>query len=154
MLTRWSNWGLGPDDPFSALDSFRREMDRMFAEYDRGLAAPARRLGQGAWPRVELFDTGSALLVRAELPGVRREDLEITVHESTLTLKGKRGDDAPEGYTAHRRERGAVEFTRTFGLPTKVDQEQAHARLRDGVLLLSLAKAAEVQPRQIPVSGK
>ena len=157
MLTRWSNWGLG-DNPFAALEALRGEMDRIFEDLDRGLAGPHRpaatMMGSAAWPRVDLFDTGANLVVRAEVPGMEHKDLDVTLHEGTLTVKGSRADAIPDGYTAHRRERGAIEFARSFGLPCKVDPEKAKATLDDGVLTLTMAKSKEVQPRQIPVGTR
>ena len=156
MLTQWNNWQT-PKDPFAMLDAFRREMDRIFYDFDRGFGPDLPRRGQlstsASWPKVDLHDAKNELVVRAELPGVEQDDLDLTIQEQTFTLKGERKDDAPEGYTAHRRERGAIRFSRTFSLPCKVDAEKAAASLKNGVLTVKIAKAAEVQPRQITVKA-
>ena len=152
MLTRWSNlsdFGLGFDQSLAAFEQLRREMERVFGEYERGGA----HRGVTAWPRVQLHDTGTALVVSAELPGVKDNDLELTVNEDTLTLKGERKDTAPEGYSVHRKERGALRFSRSFQLPVKIDSSKAEAKLVNGILTLTLPKAAEAQPKRITVKA-
>lgn len=151
MLLHWNDLGIAEwDRAARELDVLRREMDRVFDDFGRTPAQ--RRATQRAWPRIELADTGSALVLRAEVPGVSNEDLKVQVDQSTLTLQGARRTAQPEGYDGHRRERAPYEFTRSFTLPVKIDAEQAKATLKQGVLTLTLPKAAEVQPRQIKVS--
>jgi HSP20 family protein len=152
MLARWSNlsdFGFGFDHSLATLDQLRREMDRVFGEYERGGGFHS----VAAWPRVELQDTGTALVLRAELPGIKDSDLDLTVNEDTLTLKGERKDAAPEGYSVHRKERGALRFSRSFQLPVKIDSSKAEAKLENGILTLTLPKAAEAQPKRITVNA-
>lgn len=155
MLTRWNPYVTRDlETTFAALDELRREMDGAFGSAF-GQPLLGGRLGvRSTWPRVELFDTGPALVVRAELPGFADSDIDVTLHQGVLTLRGERKDDAPEGYTAHQRERGAASFHRSFSLPTKVNPERTAATLKDGVLTLTMAKAEELQPRQIKVNVK
>jgi HSP20 family protein len=153
MLTRWTNWGPYTYDrelerSLAEFDSLRREMNRLF-EGDR-----RQRGGLAGWPRIELFDEGNQLVVRAEVPGLSEEDLKISVDQGVLTIAGERHVAPPEGYSAHRQERGSYRFSRSFTLPRKVDAEKTTAKLAHGVLSLTLPKAAEEQPRQIPVSAK
>jgi HSP20 family protein len=152
MLLHWNDLGIAEwDRAARELDVLRREMDRVFDDFGRTPAQ--RRTAQRGWPRIELADTGSALVLRAEVPGVTNDDLKVQVDQATLTLQGTRRVAQPEGYDGHRRERAPYEFTRSFTLPVKVDAEQAKATLKHGVLTLTLPKAAEVQPRQIKVSS-
>ena len=155
MLTRWSNFGFGDvEATFAALEELRREVDQAFGST---FSQPtwASRLGtRSTWPLVALYDTGAELVVRADVPGFAERDIDVSLHQGVVTLRGVRKDDAPEGYVAHQRERGAAEFTRTFSLPCKVDPEKTTAELRDGVMTLTMAKAQEVQPRQIKVLSK
>lgn len=152
MLTRWSHFtptefafgDLG--HTLEVMDQVRREMDRIVRGHRHG--SPAADAG---WPRMSLYDAGEALVVRAELPGFDSDDLDLQVERGTLTLRGRRDEAAPEGFTAHRRERGAMEFARAFTLPAAVDPDRAEADLRDGVLELTLPKAPEAQPRRIDV---
>lgn len=157
MLTRWNDFGnlarfgARDDSPFDGLDALRREMNRLFYDFEFG--APDTAWSAGAWPRVTLEDTGPALVLRAEVPGVTEKDLELSVEAGTVTIKGKRSENAPEGYSVHRRERAAFEFARSFSLPTKIDPDNVQATLKHGVLNVTLSKAKEVQPRQISVKA-
>lgn len=149
MLTRWSDWGFGDvDRTMAEFDTLRREMNRLFD----GRTSRAAR--SGGYPSIGLFDRGSELVVRAEVPGLSNDDLDLTVDQGMLTLRGERKVDVPEGYSVHRQERGSIKFARSFSLPCKVDAEKTTANLKHGVLTLVLPKAPEDQPRQIAVSTK
>jgi len=127
------------------LEDFRRRMDALFDGLDRGGLAAST----ATWPRVNLYDAGARMVLEAELPGVSRDDLDVTVTQDSLTLSGTRKTAVPEGYSVHRRERGDVQFTRSFSLRDPVDPEKVSAVLRDGVLTLTLEKIPEAQPRKI-----
>ena len=151
MLTRWYDWGgLDWDRSFEELEALRREVTRLFNE--TGLDRPRSQM-PAAFPRIGLFDTKEELVLRAELPGVNEQDLDITVEEGTLGLRGKRKVEVPKGYAVHRQERAETTFARSFALPCKVDADKAQANLKNGVLTLRLPKSAEVQPRQITVKS-
>lgn len=162
MLTRWNDLGLGDwNRHFTTLHDLRREMDRLFWNFERGWSHPDPRLGhasvtglgRGAWPRVSIRDTGSELRLWAEVPGLKEQELDITVEQNSLTLRGERRAEAPEGYAVHRQERGGLAFARSFTLPCRVDTEHVSATLKNGVLELTLPKAAEAKPRQIQVKA-
>jgi len=152
MLTRWNEGSRrrsSGDGAFGALSELRRDMDRLFADFDRDWIGPAgRRVGP---PVMEMNDEGEALTVRVEVPGFGHDDLHIDLHRSGLSIRGERSAPVPEGYSVHRQERGAMAFSRTVSLPCRVEAEQVSASLRDGVLEISLPKAAEEQPRTIEV---
>jgi HSP20 family protein len=150
MLTRLSDWY---DWPFgsvgrsaSTLDQLRRQMERVFTDFED-------QYGATAWPRMSLDDDGANLVLRAEVPGMAEQNLEITANATTLTLRGQRQDDVPEGYTVHRKERSAVQFARSFQLPTKIDPDNVQATIKNGVLTLKLPKAAEARPKQISIKA-
>lgn len=150
-------FGNDHDRSFDLFDDFRRQMDRLFGDLDDRWAVARlspTQLSASAWPRVNLFDAGAELIVTADVPGLTEKDLEITLHDGVLTLVGDRKTAVPEGYQAHRQERGAYRFKRSFALPAKVDPEKTLATVKDGVLEVKLAKAAEARPRQIAVVGK
>lgn len=155
MLTRWNDFGrfsrfANREVPADAFDLLRREMNRLFYDFENGV--PDADIERAAtWPRVALEDTGSALVLRAEVPGLAEKDVEITLDNSTLTIKGQRREETPEGYSTHRKERTAYRFSRSFQLPAKVDSEKTTAELKNGVLRVTLEKAKEAQPRQISV---
>jgi HSP20 family protein len=153
------------DRTLDMMDELRRRMDWLFPEQDRGRAQRGLRSLYGdndrstarspaAWPPVNVFDTGSTLVIEADVPGLVEKDVGLMVHDDVLTLRGERKADLPSGYTPHRRERGPVQFSRSFALPCKVDFEKTTAVLKDGVLTVTLSKAPEAQPRQIQVQVK
>lgn len=151
MLTRWNDWGAFDwAQTLADFEALRREMNRVAG--DRPAERP-RVQSPTAFPRIGLFDTKEQLVVRAELPGVAESDLDITVDEGTLGIRGTRKVSIPEGYAVHRQERAETTFARSFALPCKVDADKAQAVLKHGVLTLSMPKAAEVQPRQIAVKA-
>lgn len=153
MLARFSDWngfprfGLSERHRGFPFDELRREVDRLFFDFERGNDEPA------AGPTLSVEDRGSALFLRAELPGMSEKDLELTVTGSSLTLKGERKVEAPAGHTTHRSERSSYRFARTFELGTKIDSEKVQAALANGVLTVTLPKAADAQPKQIQVKG-
>ncbi len=132
---------------FSMLDQLRRQMDRTFDEYDRTAQATSAR----NYPASNLYDSGSAYVVTAEVPGLTQKELEITATQDVVTVAGERRNDVPEGYSVHRSERPSIKFKRSFAMPARIDPEKVAATLADGVLTLTLEKAAEVKPRQISV---
>jgi len=157
MLTRWNDFGFGGlERELSALSDLRNQMDRLFLDFEQGWGLGRRPRQEGwlsssVWPRVALYDAGSELRLRAEVPGVSEKDLDISVEGASVTLRGERKTEVPEGYSVHRRERGDRSFARSFTLPCRVDAEKATARLEHGVLEMHLPKVAEEQPRQIQV---
>jgi HSP20 family protein len=92
-------------------------------------------------------------VITAELPGVQQDDLEITVHRDTVTLRGERQDKSDDAGAYHRRERGSGTFVRTFGLPFQVDPDKVDAKLKDGILTLSLQRPEHDKPKRIRVSA-
>lgn len=157
MLTRWSDMGMGWDRNFAALDGFRREMEQVFRRLDEdwGTTFPlidAEALSTGG-PRMRMNDAGEEVVVLAELPGFKAEDIHISVEQGTLTVRGERRDDTPEGYTVHRKERRAVRFARTVALPARVETDGVAASLKNGVLELRMPKAADARPRTITVKA-
>jgi len=148
MLTRWSDW----DRAFSTMDELQRRMNRVFDQFDSGGRWP--RPTTATWPAVNLYDAGDDLVIKAQVPGLSAKDIQITGNQEMLTISGERTFSAPEGYSVHRQERGSVKFSRSFTFPGKVDLEKASATVKDGLLTVKLAKAAEAKPRQITVKAR
>ena len=150
MLTRWSDL----DRAFSTIDDLQRRVNRLFEGYDsrRGLAS-ARDAGS-SFPPVNLYDAGDDLLIEALVPGLSEDEITITGNEKVLTISGARRLRPPEGYSVHRQERGSINFSRSFTFPCRIDMEKASATVKDGVLTVKLAKAAEARPRQIAVKAR
>lgn len=135
------------DTAFGMLNQLRRQMDRTFDEMDRGSVASATR----NFPPSNLHDTGAAYVITAEVPGVAENALTINATQDVVTVAGERTNEVPEGYSVHRSERASVRFSRSYALPARIDPEKVSATLVDGVLTLTLEKAAELKPRQISV---
>lgn len=132
---------------FSRFDALRRELDRL---WDGAGLTWSPLAAAGGYPALNIWDNGDALCVEAEVPGVRKEDLEVFAVGNELTVKGQR--QAPEGeFTYHRQERGTGAFTRVVTLACEVDPERVEAVLDNGVLTIRLPKAEAAKPRQIAV---
>ena len=129
----------------------REELDRLFEPFTA--LVPAAPSAPAAYPPVNLWEDDNNLYVEAELPGFRREDLEIFVRERELTLSGSR--PAPESQLCawHLSERAHGKFRRTLTLPTLVDADRVEARYENGVLLLTLPKPDRLRARRIRVQG-
>lgn len=153
MLTRFSDYSDWPSFGFADFGRSRtshrdlmRELERLFGELEGGAS-------QAATSPVSFEDAGESFVFRADVPGLSEADLQINVSGNTLTLRGERKIDVPEGYSAHRRERSPYRFDKSYELPARVDADKASATLKHGVLTLTLPKAAEAQPRQIAVKA-
>ena len=143
-IIRWQ----APGDVFGELDRLRQEVDRLFEGYSTG----TEPLFSRAYPAVNITEDGDHFYVRGELPGVRPEDIEVSVVEGRLLISGERKLGAEEkGAYYHRREREGGTFRRTLALPAKVDGEKVSARVKNGVFVITLPKAQEVKPRKITV---
>ncbi len=143
-------------DPWQILDNLRREMDQIFAGAPAFSSfGPRTRPTWGAavFPAVNLYDSGGAFVLTAELPGVRAEDLRVEVTGNVLRIQGRREVAPPaEGAVAvHRAERRGGTFSRAFELPADIDPEGVEARLDHGVLILRVPKRPELQSRRIEV---
>jgi HSP20 family protein len=127
---------------------FRDEMDRLFESF---LGEPALA-GRRSLPFLNVWETDEALHVEAELPGFKMDDLELQVIGNELTIRGERrlaaGDDK---FVYHRQERVAGRFERSLRLPVEINAEKVEALLQDGVLTVTLPKAAAAKPRKIEV---
>jgi HSP20 family protein len=130
-------------DPFVAIHQVREELDRLFG--DEALSAR---------PPVNLWVGEKDAVLTAEVPGVHPENLDLSVEEDTLTLAGERPETpAAEGEETLRRERFAGRFSRTLRLPFRVEADKASARFKNGVLTVTLPKAAEDRPKKIAVKA-
>lgn len=140
------------DRMFQAMDLLHSRLGGFFDDYDRS-RLPASTWGvTDSGPRTNMYDTGEHLEIRVEVPGIRKEDLNIKLQGNYLEIKGARKEENREGYTKHRVERVATSFTRSFTLPSEVDATKAEANLKDGILTLVLDKAEPAKPKQIVVS--
>jgi HSP20 family protein len=142
------------DRSFWLFDELRRRMDRVWDELDGDVAARPAPLSGSGFPRVNLFDDGNNLLVQADVPGLSESDIQVTLQEGTLHLRGARKLKAPEGYAVQRQERSSYEFSRSIALPFAVDAEKCTAAVKDGMLTVTMARAPEARPRTIAVRAQ
>lgn len=153
MLTRLTDF----DRTIDLLDEFRRQMDRVWDDYDGswGFArTPTQQLSGTTWPRFNVFDAGANLVVTSDVPGMTEKDFELSLEDNVLSIRGERKLSPPAGFTPHRQERAALRFARSIALPLKIDPEKTEASVKDGVMTITLAKAPEARPRQITVRGQ
>ena len=138
-------------DPFTDL---RSTMDRLF---DEGFSRPWRFINTETYEAsmpVEVSETDNELVVKAALPGVNPDEVDVTVNNDVLTIKAEHKETTEEGKREfYRREIRYGAFNRSFTLPVKVDADQAEANYENGVLTLRLPKAASIRPKQIKVGS-
>jgi len=137
------------------LQSFQHEMNRMFNQFFQGSNGEEAGSKLSTWnPSVDIYETDDALVIKAELPGVSKDDVSIDVHQNTLTLRGQRKHETEvkdEQY--HRVERSYGSFQRSFTLPSTIDYEKVQATFKDGVLELHLPRLESAKPRQIAINS-
>lgn len=142
-ITRWDPWG---------------ELTALQRELDEALGWSRRRRGvRGAaiLPPMDAFRTDEGTRIRVELPGMRPENVEVTVEEGLLTIRGERDTErevSEDGWL--RRERATGTFERTFALPEGVNPDDIQASFQNGLLELTVPHAPERQPRRIPIGGE
>lgn len=149
-IVKWS--------PLKELEEMRRDMDRLFEEF----FAPSRR--RRGWvkpevgiivPNIEMYDRKNEIVVKAELPGVTKEDIDLSITKDSLTLKGevkKEEEVKEENYYSSERSYGS--FTRTIALPVEVESEKAKASFKSGVLEIVLPKKEDAKPKEIKIEVK
>jgi HSP20 family protein len=149
IVTRIKPVRTGWDAGWGGLDRMRVDMQRWVDAMNRAfLGEPGFRM----FPLVNISHDDDNLYVRAELPGVKASDLELTVLGRNLSIKGKRElpeEEANVGY--HRKEREGGSFSRSVELPTEVERDKIDARYEDGILQITLPRKEAAKPRQIPI---
>lgn len=141
-------------DPFRELRTLQDEMTRLFTGINPG-GQNREEMLKGAWsPRVDIFENKDRLVLQAELPGMKRDDFELSLENNVLTLSGERKfEKRAEGDNYHRIERAYGSFTRSFTLPQTVSADGASAEFADGILTVSLPRREETKARKIEVSS-
>ena len=130
-------------DAIDRLNWFGHRVDQLWS----GAVAPQ----SASSPALNLWDDGENFHAEAELPGFKIEDLDLAVAGSELQIRGKREIPLGKGWAAHRQERPSGEFSRTITFPAAIDADRVQAALQDGVLAITLPKAASAKPRKIEV---
>lgn len=146
-LVRWN--------PAREMVSLREAMDRLFEESFLPSALMGQEAGPAAALPVDLYETDDQVVVKATVPGVKPEDLEVTITGDLLTIKGEfKSEEKTEKRSYLRQERRFGSFCRQVGLPVNVDSNKAQATFEHGVLTLELPKVVEAKPKSVKVVTK
>jgi HSP20 family protein len=151
LIRRFYEWP-SESTAFSELNRMRSEMESLFGRLAESLPTG---FGPGVFPLINVTEDSDRLYVRAELPGVKANDLEISATGNTLSIGGER-KVAPESEAAsyHRHEREAGAFRRTITLPADIDSNRVEAHYNHGILTVTLPKAELAKPKQITVKAE
>ncbi|MCW5554399.1 MAG: Hsp20/alpha crystallin family protein [Verrucomicrobiae bacterium] len=151
-VIRWQRPFLTPWQSFGRLSDLRTEIDRLFESPLAELAGSSGLLS-GWTPALDVFEDNDNFVVTVELPGMKKEDIEVSLHEGAVSISGERKSETKhEGAEVYRAERYVGRFHRTVTLPSPVAPDKVKAHYKDGVLTVTLAKTEEAKPKQIDVS--
>src|ERR671923_1677411 len=141
-------------DPFRDVRNLQEEVNRLFTG-NLGRTFDDEGIARGAWsPSVDIFENKDQIVLEAELPGMNREDFDLSIENNVITLRGERKfEKTDETDNYHRVERSYGAFTRSFTLPQTVSGEGATAEYNNGVLRVTLPKREETKARRIQITG-
>jgi HSP20 family protein len=147
MIDRWT--------PAVDMERMLNEMDRLFS--DRSGRNRGSGRSRGYRPAIDVYDSGDSIVLKAMVPGARPEDLDISLEQNTVTIKGTIGyqldDEQARQVTWYQREIGFSDWAESLQLPTPVDSEGATADFEHGILTLTLPKAEQARVKRIPVQS-
>lgn len=141
-------------DPFRELRSLQDDMNRLFVTaFPRNF--DNEQMARGSWnPSVDISENEHAIVLEAELPGMKSEDVELSIENNVITIRGERKfEKKEENDNFHRVERSYGSFTRSFTLPRTVTGEDTQAEFQNGVLKVTLPKREEAKARKIEIKG-
>lgn len=142
-------------EPFRDLITTQDRMNRLINQTLGRFLGEEEGLNLGNWiPLVDLYETEQDVILKAELPGVDAKDVEVSIHDGMLYLKGERKHESEVKEENYRHvERTYGSFSRTFALPASVDAEKVKAEFKDGILTLTMPKREEAKPKKIKISA-
>ena len=150
-IIRWQRPETSVWPGFGRLSNLRDEIDRLFEAPLTELARTSQLLS-GWTPALDLHEDKDNLIVKAELPGMKKEDIDISLHDGSLSISGERkSEEKFENAEVYRAERFVGRFQRTVALPAPVAADKVKAQYKDGVLTITLPKTEEAKPKQIDV---
>lgn len=153
-LIRWNRPETSDWSPLEQLTRLRDEMDRLFTSPFNELQRGGQLFNQWA-PALDLYEDKDNIFVKAEVPGMKKEDIDVSLHENALTISGERKyEQKHEEAENYRSERFFGRFTRSVTLPVPVEGEKVKASYKDGILTITLPKSEKAKAKQIEVSVK
>ena len=149
-IVKWDPFSCGP---FRELSEMQDRMNRLFEDALARTRVVKEGLGEGVWtPPVDIYETTEDLVIKAELPGLSTEDVNVRVEDNVLTLKGERKRKEGVGReNYHLIERSYGRFRRSFVLPNNVDQQKVQAQFKDGILFIAIPKLKRIRPKKIAI---
>lgn len=151
-LIRWNRPELAGWPSFGRLTDLRNEIDRLF-ESPLAEIGRSARLFSGWTPSLDLYEDKDNLVVKVEVPGMKREDIDVSLHEGCLSVSGERkSEEKHQDAEMYRTERFFGRFQRTVALPTPVAADKVKAQYQDGILTITLPKTEEAKPKRIDVN--
>lgn len=151
-LIRWQRPVLTAWPSFGRLSDLRNEIDRLFDATLPDLTQPSHLLS-GWTPALDVYEDKDNFIVKAELPGMKKEDIDVSLHDGSLSISGERKSETKhKDAEVYRAERFYGRFQRTVTLPAPVAADNVKAQYKDGVLTVTLAKTEEAKPKHIDVS--
>jgi len=141
-------------DPFKELEDVSNRLNRIFGRFPARAESGQEMLTLADWsPSADITETDAAYLIKAEIPGVQKEDVKVTVQDGMLTMQGERKMEKEEkGKKFHRIERSYGSFVRSFRIPDDADENSVKAEFKDGMLSVTLSKSEKAKPKSINVS--
>jgi len=141
-------------DPFRELEDVSNRLNRIFGQSLARSESGQNMLAVADWaPSVDISETDSAYLIKGEIPGVKKEDVKVTIQDGMLTIQGERRQEKEEkGKKFHRIECSYGSFARSFRVPSDADESSVKAEFKDGMLNVTLAKSEKAKPKSINVS--
>lgn len=153
-LIRWQRPEVPHWSPFRHLTNLREEIDRLFESPLADTTRSSHQFLNGWMPAVDLYEDQDNLYLKAEVPGMKKEDIGIALHEGVLTLAGERQQEPQHAQSeVYRSERFLGRFQRTLNLPVQVDADKVKATYQDGILNVVLPKAEESKPKHIEIKA-
>jgi HSP20 family protein len=141
-------------DPFRELEDVSNRLNRIFGRSTARAESGQEMLAVADWsPSIDISETDAAYLIKAEIPGVKKEDVKVTIQDGMLTIQGERKMEKEEkGKKFHRVERSYGSFVRSFRIPDNADENSVKAEFKDGMLNVTLAKSAKAKAKSVNVA--
>lgn len=141
-------------DPFKELEDVSNRLNSIFGRVTTRSEPDREMLATADWmPSVDISETDAAYLVKGEIPGVKKEDVKVTIQDGMLTIQGERKQEKEEkGKKFHRIERSYGSFARSFRVPDDTDESKVKAEFKDGMINVTLPKSAKAKAKAIEVS--